>query len=145
MNITLREITEDTLTEILKLNVNEIQKKCVAPNAVSIAQAHFSKEAWFRGIYDNDTPVGFVMLHDDEKKQEYYLWRFMIDKNHQGKGFGKKAIELLIEHVKTRPHAVELLTSCVPGKDGPELFYQKLGFKTTGEFDDDEEVYKLKF
>ena len=144
MNITLREITEDTLTGILKLNVTEIQKKCVAPNAVSIAQAHFSEEAWFRGIYNDDTPVGFIMMHNEEKKAEYYLWRFMIDKQYQKSGFGRKAIELMIEYVKSRPNAVELLTSCVPGKDGPELFYQKLGFKSTGEFDEGEEVYKLK-
>ena len=61
--ITLKEITEETLRSVLELEVSKDQKKFVAPNAVSIAQAHFSKNAWFRAIYANDTPVGFVMLY----------------------------------------------------------------------------------
>ena len=42
--------------------MSEHQKQFVAPNAVSIAQAYFSKEAWFRAIYADDTAIGFVML-----------------------------------------------------------------------------------
>ncbi len=71
--ITLKEITAETVGPIMKLNVAEKQKSFVAPNANSIAKAYFSKEAWFRGIYDEEIPVGFVMLYAYEKKPEYYL------------------------------------------------------------------------
>jgi diamine N-acetyltransferase len=81
--ISLREITENTLHSILKLEVHDEQKSFVAPNAVSIAQAHFSKHAWFRGIYADDTsvgagdtPVGFVMMYIDTEKPDY--WHFMF-------------------------------------------------------------------
>jgi diamine N-acetyltransferase len=77
----------------------------VASNAESIAEAYFSKEAWFRAVYADETPVGFVMLHDDPREHRYYLWRFMIAGGHQGKGYGRRAMELLIEHVKTRSGA----------------------------------------
>lgn len=143
--VTLREITEHSLREILKLEVADDQKSFVAPNAVSIAQAHFSKTAWFRGIYHEDTPVGFVMLDLDETKPEYYLWRFMIDKAHQGKGYGKEALEMVIEYVKTLPEASELLTSCVPGAGSPEGFYQAIGFEATGDVVDNEKVYRYIF
>lgn len=143
--VTLREITEHSLREILKLEVAEDQKSFVAPNAVSIAQAHFSKTAWFRGIYHEEVPVGFVMLDLDESKPEYYLWRFMIDKAHQGKGYGKEALEMVIEYVKTLPEATELLTSCVPGPGSPEGFYQALGFVATGDVVDNEKVYRFTF
>jgi diamine N-acetyltransferase len=84
--ITLREITEDNLREVLKLNVSEVQNQFVAPNPVSVAQAYFKRErAWFRGIYADDTAVGFVMLHDDSREAIYFLWRFMIDERYQGK------------------------------------------------------------
>lgn len=141
--VTLREITADTLREILKLEVTESQKQFVAPNAVSIAQAYFTKTAWFRGIYCEDVPVGFVMLDADETKPEYFLWRFMIDQNHQGKGYGKEAIEMLTEYVKTLPNAVELTTSCVSGDGGPEAFYTKMGFEATGDTVDNEKVLRL--
>ena len=144
ITITLKEITAETVWPIMKLNVAENQKSFVAPNANSIAEAYFSKEAWFRGIYDGDDPVGFVMLYADEKKTEYFLWRLMIDQEHQGKGYGYLAMEHVIAHVKTLPGAKELITSFVPGDGNPSPFYYKLGFKETGEWEDDEKVLKLE-
>ena len=141
--ITLLEITQDTLWPIMNLSVSENQRSFVAPNANSIAEAYYSKEAWFRGIYLGDQPVGFVMLYADQEKPEYFLWRLMIDKDHQGKGYGYLAMERVIEYVKTLPEAKELLTSYVPGDGDPSPFYYKLGFKETGEIIDGENVLKL--
>ena len=83
------------------------------------------------------------MLYADENKPEYFLWRLMVDKDHQGKGYGSKAMELVIEHVKTLPGAIELLTSYVPGDGNPSPFYYKLGFVETGKIEDGEKVLKL--
>lgn len=142
-SITLKEITKDTLWPIMKLTVAEEQRSFVAPNSVSIAEAYFSEEAWFRGIYLGDQPVGFVMLHIDTKKREYFLWRLMIDKDHQRRGYAFQAMEQVIDHVKTLPNAVELTTSYSPGEGNPSLFYYKLGFKETGKVLDGENVLKL--
>ncbi|MCP4427264.1 MAG: GNAT family N-acetyltransferase [Chloroflexi bacterium] len=143
--VSLREITGETVRQICALSntLSEQQQKMVAPNAVSIAQAHFSDKAWFRAIYANDTPVGFIMLHDNAEKKEYFLWRLMIASQYQGKSYGRKAVEALIEYVKTRPGASELLASYVPIEGGPEEFYRKLGFEPTGEVADGEIVMKL--
>lgn len=144
--ISLQEITEETLRSILRLKVSPEQEKYVASNAVSIAQAYFQRDnAWFRAIYADESPVGFLMLDDRPNEASYFLWRFMIDARYQKFGYGKRAIELLIEHVKTRPNAKELGVSCVPEGDGsPCPFYEKLGFVYTGEKDEDELVMKLK-
>ena len=64
----------------------------------------------------------------------------MIDARFQRRGFGKQALELVVEYVKTRPSAKVLSTSCVPGKGSPEAFYKKMGFTPTGEMDEDGEV-----
>ena len=142
---TLREVTDENLFPVLKLNVAETQKRFVAPNDVSIAQAYFARErAWFRAIYADETPVGFLMLSDEPQKPEYFLWRLMVDAKYQGMGFGFKAMKLLIAHVKTRPGAAELLTSYVPGEGCPEPFYRKVGFEETGEVDEGERVMRLK-
>jgi diamine N-acetyltransferase len=141
--VTLREITQETLRPVLKLEVAEAQKKFVASNAVSIAEAHFSKYAWFRAIYADDTPVGFVMLYLNQDKPLYGVWRFMVDEEHQRKGYGSKAMRQVIEYVKSLPKAEELLVSYAPGEGDPSPFYEKFGFVETGEWEGDEKVMKL--
>lgn len=141
--VTLREITKETLSDILRLKVAPHQEQFVASNAVSIAQAHFAPEvAWFRGVYAGEVPVGFLMLEDDAAQQTYFLWRFMIDQQYQRRGYGKKALELLFAYVKTRPGAHVIDTSCVPAAGGPGPFYEKLGFAYTGEEEDGELVMR---
>lgn len=139
--IELREIDTNNLRDILRLQVAPGQEQFVASNAVSIAQAYFHRDtAWFRAIYDGDTPVGFVMLEDKPDVPSYTLWRFMIDANHQRKGYGRRALELVFAHVKSRPGAKELYTSCVDAPGGPGPFYEGLGFTYTGALDEDERV-----
>lgn len=141
--VSFREIDADTVRTICELSVRESQSKFVAPNAVSIAQAHFSDRAWFRAVYAGQTPVGFVMLEDQPDKPEYYLWRLMIDSRYQGMGYGRRAVDLLIEHVRTRPSALELLTSVVQEPGGPQGFYESLGFRLTGKYEDGEAMMSL--
>lgn len=133
--VSLREITAETVREICNLSntLTPPRKFMVAPNAVSIAQAHFNENAWFRAIYADESPVGFLMLYDDPQKGEYFLWRLMVAGPHHGKGFGRQAIELLVDHVRTRPGATVLVTSCGQGPGSPEGFYRKLGFERNGE------------
>ncbi|GAC1345773.1 MAG: GNAT family N-acetyltransferase [Ktedonobacteraceae bacterium] len=142
--VSLREITAKTVWDICELRVAPNQENFVAPNAFSIAQAHFSDVAWFRAIYAGETPVGFIMLSDDAKKPEYYLWRLMIASEHQGKGFGRRAVLQLIDYVRTRPGATQLLVSYEPGEGSPRDFYRKLGFEETGEVDAGEIVMRLR-
>ncbi len=143
--VSLREISKETVRSILDLEVHPEQQNFVAPNAVSISQAHFEPKAWFRGIYADETAVGFVMLFDDPEKPFYYLWRYMIDGKFQGKGYGRQALQLTIDYVKTRPNATEMFVSYVPAEGGPEQFYAKTGFVNTGEVHDGEHEMKLVF
>lgn len=141
--VSLREVTKDTVRTIIRLKVAPEQEHFVASNAVSIAEAHFSDIAWFRAIYAGETPIGFIMLADDPDKSEYFLWRLMIDAPQQGKGYGRRAIAQLIDYVKTRPGATELLVSYVPGEGSPRDFYLKLGFQDTGRVEEGEVILRL--
>jgi diamine N-acetyltransferase len=148
--ITLREVTPDNLEAILALEVFDEQRNYIASNAKSIAQARLHQEAWFRAIYADDTPVGFLMLHDENLRDEvrqpdyYFLWRIMIDWHYQKLGFGRRALELLIEHVKQRPNATMLVSSFRSGEKGPEGFYARLGFERTGVEHDGEIEVRLR-
>jgi diamine N-acetyltransferase len=141
--VTLREVTAETVRAVCALEVAPAQRRYVAPNAVSIAQAHFEPKAWFRAVYADEEPVGFVMLHEDTEKPEYFLWRFMVAAEHQGKGYGRRALDLVVEHVRSLPGARVLGSSFVPGEQGPKAFYLRYGFVETGELDEGEHVIQL--
>lgn len=142
--VTLREITGESVRAICALEVAPEQRGFVAPNAISIAQAHFEPKAWFRAVYADDDPVGFVMLFEDAEKPEYFLWRLMVDAGHQGKGYGRRTLDLVVERVRGLPGAAELLTSYVPGDAGPRDFYLRYGFVETGEVEGAERVIRLE-
>lgn len=148
-SVTLREITADTLRGIVSLAVAESQKGFVATNAVSLAQALFATEAWYRAVYAGDEPAGFVMLEDQSlltpppDKPEVAVWRFMIDAKFQGQGIGRAALQRVIEHVRDKRLFEKLQLSYVPGPGCPEPFYLGLGFRHTGRLDGDEVILEL--
>lgn len=154
--VALVEITAANYREAFRLKVRPDQERFVASNAISIAQAHFHPEAWFRLLVAGGTPVGFAMLEDwtafpdiapDDWKADPYvgLWRFMIDQRYQRLGFGARAIEALIAHARTRPGARCMILSFVPEEGSAEPFYRRFGFTPTGEVAEGEHVMRLAF
>lgn len=145
--IHFKEITKENLSIIWKLEVFEHQKDQVATNGWSIAEGNYNETAWFRGIYNDDEAVGFVMLYLDDKEKEYGVWRFMIDKNHQGKGYGRASMDLIKKVIKEKiPDVKEFSLSYVPKeKGGADEFYKKVGFEDTGEISDGEKVMCFKY
>jgi diamine N-acetyltransferase len=136
MTVTLRPITRANVRAICSLDAGDGGAQ-VAPNAISLAQAYVQAEAWPRAICAGDELVGFIMLYDHTlspapEETEFFLWRLMIDREHQGQGFGHAAVERLVEHVRTRPGARQLLVSHVPGQERLARFYRSLDFTYTG-------------
>ena len=148
-SVTLREITFETVIPVTRLAVTDAQKGFVAPNAVSLAQALFAEEAWYRAIYAGDDLAGFVMLEDESlcaatpPRPEIGVWRFMIDAGFQGRGIGRAALLKVIEHVRGKGGFTRLQLSYVPGPGCPEPFYLGLGFRHTGRVDGNEIVLEL--
>jgi diamine N-acetyltransferase len=83
------------------------------------------------------------MLEIDPESAEYFLWRFMIAGEHQGHGYGRHALDRVVEHVRELPGATKLVSSFVPGEHGPRDFYLRYGFVETGELDEGEHVIEL--
>jgi diamine N-acetyltransferase len=138
-------ITAGNVLKICQLSetLSPEQRRNVADNAISIAQGHCSEQAWMRAIYADEIPIGFIMLHfgsdwaDGIDCPGVFLWRLMIGGAYQGQGYGEAAMKLLINHLREMG-VPKLYTSFNPGAEGPGLFYQKLGFVSTGEFYGDE-------
>ena len=149
--VTLREITDSNRAEALRLGVSPEQSKFVDGVAASLEEAAAKPDAcpWFRAIYADETPVGFIMIADGvpaghpEFAWPYYLWRLLIDAGHQRRGYGTAALDLVVEYLRERPGAVELVTSAVSGEGSPISFYERLGFHATGGMLDREHIYIL--
>lgn len=146
--VSLREITAGNVRDVLLLDVTGGQRRFVALNKISLAQALFAPEAWYRAVYAGDTPVGFAMLErlDDDlggiaRPGEPFLWRFMIDERYQGLGIGRQALDAIVTEVRAWDGPGAMFTSCVPGTGGPLPFYQRAGFCETGTADEDGELY----
>lgn len=144
MTVSLREITAETVIAVCKLDAGDGWKH-VAPNAVSIAQAYFAPEAWFRAIYEDETLAGFLMLYDptrvpSPKESDLFLWRLMIDQKFQGRGLGAAAVGQVIAHARALPGISRLMVSHTQGVDRLARFYTRLGFRYTGAVDEGELV-----
>ena len=130
--VTLRDITEDNVRPVMRLDVTEVQQNFVAPNSVTIAEPAYATEAWLQAVYADESPVGLLLLSERPSVPRFYLWRFMIDHRFQGLGFGRAAMHHIFDRVRTFPEGAELFLTYVPGDDGPREFYARLGFEDTG-------------
>ncbi len=147
--VTLREITDENRQAVCALRVAPGQDRFVASVAESLDEAAGTPQGkpWYRAIYAGEEPVGFVMLSwnlvpGPGLLGPYYLWRLLIDERYQRHGYGRAAMLQVIDLVRA-DGASELLTSYQPGEGGPWPFYQRLGFKPTGEIEEGETVISL--
>ena len=152
----LKKVDRNNVAEILKLEVFDNQKSFVATNNSSIIEAYTAitenNHVFTFGIYKDDTPIGFLMIgydvnSDDEDapmiaKGNYNIWRLMIDKKFQGKGFGKKAMNLAIEFVNTFPcgTAKHCWLSYESDNNVARQLYKSVGFVEIDEKDGEEIV-----
>ncbi len=143
MAVSFKPITEANFHECTKLAVREDQP-FVAPNVYSIAQSKVEPFWITEAIYADETMVGFVMYDIDLEENQLYLCRFMVDKNHQHKGYGKAALDLLKDIAVNTPGIKRMKLSTEPHNANGIRIYEKFGFKDTGVLDDGEEDFILE-
>lgn len=143
MSISLRDVTKDNWKQIVKLKLADGQEQFVAPNWYSILQAHF-EFGFARAIYLEDTPIGFVWYATNPPEDErWWIVRFMIALDYQGKGYGRRALETIIAEMRQNPTCKDIHISFVPGNDIARRLYEKVGFVDTGVVEDEELVFRL--
>ncbi|WP_264476710.1 GNAT family N-acetyltransferase [Jeotgalibacillus aurantiacus] len=96
----LKKIDEHNWLKAVRLKVRTDQETFVASNAISLAQLNFLTDFHAMGIYQDDEMVGFTLFGLDRDDGEYWIYRMMIDEKQQGKGYGKKAIQLVIDEIR---------------------------------------------
>ena len=158
--IRIEKINAKNIWDILKLHVSKEQESYVAPNELSIIEAYVAitgnGHAFPFGIFENEIPVGFLMIGSDVDESfdnpphiaygNYSIWRLMIDEKYQNKGYGKEAICLALEFIRTFPcgKAEYCYLSYEPENVNAKRLYSEFGFIENGEMDDEEIVAVLK-
>ncbi|MCL2854015.1 MAG: GNAT family N-acetyltransferase [Defluviitaleaceae bacterium] len=161
--IELKKITWDNYEAVLNLQLLEGQKGYVTPNYKSLVQAYI-------GITNDDEPplpfaickecgevIGFAMMEREEMGEDdyfrqqfgdkaiYNLYRFMIDKNHQGKGYGRQAMVKILEFLRQAPRgAADSISICYkPSNETARKLYTSLGFVETGHMNGEDMLARL--
>ena len=157
--IHLEKLTYDNFDDVFELEVTEEQKNFVAHNCYSVAEAYVTLinggQVFPFAIYNDDELVGFIQLAYGEnadqdgvsmEKDSYEVWRFMIDKRFQRKGYGKAAMKLALDFIRTWPCGKAELCwiSYEPENTAAKALYKSFGFEETGEMCDEEIVAVLK-
>ena len=149
MNLELRTIDDTNKQAVELLEVSEHQKQFIASNKVSLetaAKEEYREIARPFAIYADEKLIGFTMfafeLTSADPHDRYWLWRFMIDRNFQGIGYGSAALERIIDYFR-RQGADHILLSTKETNTLALSLYHKYHFSETGEMNDNEIVLRL--
>ena len=141
--IELKEITANNLSGVLNLSVFEHQKSFVSTTAYSLAQAYVYRETAFPfAVYLDNVVIGFIMFGYYEFKQQYTLWKFLIDKKYQNMGHGKEALQQGLLILKKCTGAGEVFTGVALGNEKAKRLYASVGFIPTGLIENNMEEMK---
>jgi diamine N-acetyltransferase len=138
----LVKVNRDNWEECIKLPTSEDHEHFVAPNVYSIAEAQFYPDTVTAScIYADEEMVGFAMYGPEEDDPSlFWIDRLMIAEGQRGKGYGRAALLMILDEAKSKGFS-RIGLSTEPENLKAIQLYENVGFKATGEIDDDEAVY----
>ncbi|CAM3495630.1 GNAT family N-acetyltransferase [Halomonas lysinitropha] len=135
MDIALKNVNRENFEAVIALEVATSQRGYVADNLYSIAESSLHRTYQPRAIYCDGEVVGFVMyelFNHDDRPPAYNIFRLMVDRRHQGRGIGHRAMHCVLEEIRAQG-AFERIAICyVPGNQVARDFYASLGFQERG-------------
>ncbi|MCE5189138.1 MAG: GNAT family N-acetyltransferase [Eubacteriales bacterium] len=145
--VSLVEIDRYNYLPVLDLCVAPEQKAFVATNEYSLAQAYVQPECVPLALYAEDKPIGFTMYCLDADDHQYWIYRLMIDQRYQGRGYGREAMRLLIDRIRSQldEDHNRIYISFEPENRIAQALYESFGFVPDGRIEYGEVVYRLEF
>lgn len=143
--VIFKEVDRNNFWECIDISVSDEQVDFVTSNAVSIAQAKVQPECKPLIIYNDDIMVGFLMYCIDEDDGEYWIYRLMIDKNHQSKGYGKEAFSKLLEIIKEDKSHNKIFLGVHKDSLSAVNLYRNFGFEFNGQVFGSEHIMVLDY
>ncbi|MDO5133587.1 MAG: GNAT family N-acetyltransferase [Eubacteriales bacterium] len=139
--VELRAITEENFIDAFNLRLASGQENFVSHPVRSLAQAYvYRDQCQPFGIYAAGKMVGYVMVIYDYDVPEYDIWHMMIDESMQGRGYGREALDRVLEYIRTKPFgdSGRVALTCNKGNSAARKLYESKGFSATGIEDEDE-------
>lgn len=143
--VTLKEITRENFWDCIELAVEKQQADFVTSNAVSIAQSKAQPECIPLAVYDDEVMVGFVMYCIDEDDSEYWIYRMMIDEKFQSKGYGRSALKLLLDRIKSDETHNKIFLGVHKESTAGVRLYESFGFRFDGQVFGKEHIMRLDY
>ena len=144
--IELRDVTADNRQAVVRLALDPEQENLVASNAESLNEALSDPDARPRAVYAEGRIVGFLMYdagRPDDDPREALIYRFMIDRMHQGKGYGRAALGKALDEIRAIPRVSKISISYMPDNPVAKRFYASFGFQEIGTDEDGEMIAEL--
>ncbi|HEM2864985.1 TPA: GNAT family N-acetyltransferase [Streptococcus suis] len=132
--IRLELVNKDNFDQVLDLEVAPKDQRRVASVEYSLAQAWLYREEGHLlpyAVKSGQRIVGFVLLSIQEDKS-YYVWRLLIDRHYQNRGYGKEVIRQVIGLAKEDPSCYTITMNYVIGNHKMRYILEKLGFQSVG-------------
>ena len=139
--IELRAITEENFIDAFNLKLAPGQESFVSHPIRSLAQAYvYRNQCQPFGIYAAEKMVGYVMVIYDYDIPEYDIWHMMIDKEEQGHGYGREALDQVIKYIMTKPFgdSDRIALTCNKNNSAARKLYESIGFTASGSEDGEE-------
>ena len=143
--IQFKAITEDNFDQIICMKRPD-SEHFVASNAYSLAQAWLFREAgdvYPFAIYKDDTPVGFMMLDEDQEERCLVIWRILFPEENANKGYGTEALKQIIQLAKESGKYDFLILDCELDNRRARHVYEKAGFCDTGKMENGASILRL--
>ncbi|MFL2105915.1 GNAT family N-acetyltransferase [Desemzia sp. FAM 23991] len=140
-------INEENFKDVINLEVAESQSRFVAPNVRSLAECYLyrnNNDVFPYAIQDREKVVGFLLLDTDENENEIMIWRMMIGKQYQGKGYGRETIKKVVQMSKEQNKYTILIADYIKGNEVMGELLRSEGFKDHS-FNKEDNEYVLHY
>ena len=141
--VTLKDVGKDNWEECCNLKLSTKQGGLVAPHLYSLSELEVEPAFVPLAIYADDKVVGFAMYGLDPDDGKYWIYRLMIDVEHQGKGYGKMALAELVKRLSELPDCDEIFAGFKPWNIVAASLFGEMGFEKTGEMLSGEFISRL--
>lgn len=131
----------------LDLKVSESQRNYVSDSMRLLARAYAYRESRSSAyvVYHGDVPVGMALYYDCDELNAFDFSQLFIDERYQGKGLGTAAARQILELMEQDGKYDRVILCYIDGNEAAKHMYENLGFRLTGECDEDEIIMEKIF
>lgn len=132
--VVLEALNVNNWLKVCDLSVSDAQKSFFpVPNVYWIGISRYEEMSELFAIKVDEVYVGLIGGGYDEDGITGYINPLMIDQHHQGNGYSKEALLLMIEYLRDNLHVIRININHCKTNDVVGTIYESLGFLVYGE------------